>query len=120
MSESLWKSDVLEEEQQMEPVAEAAAEPVVESQPEANSVELSVDEFSALEERIVRTVKLVKQEREARAAAEERAESLAAQLREQAPLTDRLQSEVSALRGERDHVRQRVERLLAQLDALEV
>jgi hypothetical protein len=31
-----------------------------------------------------------------------------------------LQKEVTALRAERDQVRQRVERLLAQLDALEL
>ena len=68
----------------------------------------------------MRTVNLVKQERQARAAAEERANELDAQLRDQAPLADRLQAEVSTLRNERDHVRQRVERLLAQLDALEV
>jgi hypothetical protein len=35
-------------------------------------------------------------------------------------LVERLESEISALRAERDHVRQRVEKLLAQLDALEL
>jgi chromosome segregation ATPase len=120
MSESLWKSDVAEEAQAEEPVAEAAAELAAESTSETSAVALSVDEFSALEERIMRTVNLVKQERQARASAEERVNAVEAQLREQAPLADRLQAEVSALRGERDHVRQRVERLLAQLDALEV
>jgi phage regulator Rha-like protein len=118
MAESLWKSEVVEEEQPeertMEPVEEHTAEAATDSSA------LSVDEFSALEERIQRTVNLVKQERQARAAAEERAAEAEAQLREQAPLAERLQSEVSALRGERDHVRQRVERLLAQLDALEL
>ena len=33
---------------------------------------------------------------------------------------EQLQSELSALRAERDQVRQRVERLLEQLDALEL
>ena len=116
MSESLWNSGVVEEAER----EEAAAEPTAEPSAKASEVALSVDEFSALEERILRTVNLVKQEREARAAAEERASSLETQLREQAPLAERLQTEVSALRDERDHVRQRVERLLAQLDALEV
>ena len=55
-----------------------------------------------------------------RAEAEERAAKAEAQLREQAPLVEQLQKEVNALRAERDHVRQRVERLLAQLDALEL
>jgi hypothetical protein len=35
-------------------------------------------------------------------------------------LAESLQKEVSALRGERNAVRQRVERLLSQLDALEL
>ena len=39
-----------------------------------------MDEFSALEERIVRAVTLVRRERQARAAAEERANELEAKL----------------------------------------
>jgi len=124
MSESFWKSDVLEEAQPEQPVAEEKAETVAESAPESSedsgAVALSVDEFSALEERILRTVNLVKQERQARADAEERAVKAELQLREQAPLAESLQKEVSALRSERDNVRQRVEKLLSQLDALEL
>ena len=120
MSESLWNSGVVEEAEPEAAAVEEVAEPVAEPTADASAAALSVDEFTALEERIVRTVNLVKQERQARAAAEERANELDAQLRDQAPLADRLQAEVSTLRDERDHVRQRVERLLAQLDALEV
>jgi hypothetical protein len=124
MSESLWKSEVAEEAQPEERAEERAeeyvAEAPAESHAESNVLTLSVDEFSALEERVQRTVNLVKQERQARAAADERAAQVEDKLREQAPLAERLQAEVSALRGERDNVRQRVERLLAQLDALEL
>jgi dynactin complex subunit len=124
MSESLWKSEVVEEAQPEERVEERvderSAEPVAEPHAESSALTLSVDEFSALEERIQRTVNLVKHERQARATAEERAAQAEEKLREQMPLAERLQAEVSALRGERDHVRQRVERLLAQLDALEL
>jgi FtsZ-binding cell division protein ZapB len=81
---------------------------------------MSADDFSALEERIVRAVEMVKRERLARAEAEKRADAADARLREAAPLTENLQKEVSALRGEREQVRQRVERLLSQLDALEL
>jgi len=81
---------------------------------------VSADDFSALEERIVRAVNLVKRARAAHAAAEERAAQAEVRLREQAPLVEQLQQEVNALRAERDQVRQRVERLLAQLDALEL
>jgi len=97
-----------EQEQAQQQVAETAA------------LALSVDEFSALEERVLRTVNLVKRERLARAAADERATLAEVQLRQQAPLMEQQQQELSALRAERDHVRQRVERLLSQLDALEL
>ena len=81
---------------------------------------LSVDDFAALDERIVRAVNLVRRERMARAGAEERAAESEAKLREQAAQVEQLQTEVKQLRSERDHVRQRVERLLKQLDALEL
>jgi DNA repair exonuclease SbcCD ATPase subunit len=128
MSESMWKSEVEEEAQQeampeeqaaernAEYVAEATAEPRVET----SAVTLSVDEFSALEERIQRTVNLVKHERQARVAAEERANTAEAQISKHAPMVEQMQAEIQMLRTERGHVRQRVERLLAQLDALEL
>jgi chromosome segregation ATPase len=147
MSESFWESGAaLEAQPQAEP-QEAHAEP--------GSLAVSADDFSALEQRILRAVEMVKRERQERVAAEARAaqaesqvalgeqratqaeERLAhaeervtqaetrasqseAQLREQSPVVDRIQSELNALKTERDHVRQRVERLLQQLDGLEL
>jgi len=124
MPDSMWKSEAVEEaqlevradEQPKEDVAEAAAEP----REESNDLTLSVDEFSALEERILRAVNLVKQERQARMAAEERATKAEIQIGNDVLLLDRLQAEIETLRAERNNVRQRVERLLAQLDALEL
>jgi hypothetical protein len=116
MTESLWESEVAEEKQP-EQLAEKPAEEPAE---EASSLALSVDEFSALEERVLRAVDLVKRERQTRAAAEERVSQVEAQLREQAPVAENLQKEVEGLRSERDQVRKRIERLLAQLDALEL
>jgi FtsZ-binding cell division protein ZapB len=116
MTDSLWKSEDVEEAQPERP----AAEPIAEAKAESGSLALSGDDFSALEERILRAVDVVKRERLARAAAEERASAAEAELREQTPLAENLQKEVSALHAERDHVRERVERLLAQLDALEL
>jgi uncharacterized coiled-coil protein SlyX len=87
---------------------------------EPETLALSSDDFSALEERVLRAVNLVKRERLARTEAEERAAQAEAKLAEQAPVADSLQNEVTALRTERDQVRQRVERLLSQLDALEL
>ncbi len=74
---------------------------------------MSADDFSALEERVLRAVALVKRERQARIAAEEHAARFEARL-------EQMEGEVAALRAERDAVRQRVERLLSQLDALEI
>jgi len=87
---------------------------------EQNNLALSSNDFSALEERVARTVKLVKSERQARAAAEQRAESLDSQLSEQFTLVKTLQEEIRALNIERDQVRKRVEKLLSQLDTLEL
>lgn len=134
MSQFTWNSEAVEE-----PLAEASqefiSEPLTElpepelpqpvpAQPEPSAepetLAMSLDDFSALEERVLRAVNLVKRERQARAAAEERAAQAEAQLQEQTPLIEQRQKEVEALRAERDHVRQRVERLLAQLDSIEL
>jgi septal ring factor EnvC (AmiA/AmiB activator) len=112
MSQFSWESQVAQEAQPRQQHQEAAAD--------AGTLALSVDDFAALEERIHRAVNLVKQERQARAAADERAARAETQLHEQTPLVEQLQKELDALRAERDHVRQRVERLLTQLDALEL
>jgi molecular chaperone GrpE (heat shock protein) len=124
MSQSLWESEAAEnaqpEEHTVEAVGESAGESTAELAASSAAQALSVDEFSALEERILRTVDLVKRERLTRSAAEERANAAEAQLREQMPLAENLQKAVSALHAEREQVRQRVERLLSQLDALEL
>jgi len=111
MPESFWESSVEEAQH---------GQQLVEEEAEQKTVSLSVDDFSALEARIIRAVELVRKERLARADAEERAARAELQLREQGPMVESLQKEVVGLRTERDYVRQRVERLLAQFDALEV
>jgi hypothetical protein len=86
----------------------------------AQALTVSVDDFAALEERVLRAVSLVKQERQARTAAENRAGAAEAQMHEWEALAERTEAELASLKAERDQVRQRVERLLAQLDALEL
>jgi hypothetical protein len=112
MSQSFWESETIEDTQQEQPPAPETPEP--------GALAMSVDDFTALEDRILRAVNLVKRERIARAEAEQRAAQAEARLHEQAQSAETLQGEVSSLRAERDHVRQRVERLLTQLDALEL
>jgi hypothetical protein len=84
------------------------------------SLTVSADDFSALEDRIVRAVEMVKRERQGRIAAEERAKQAESELRETAPRIESLEQELITLKKERDHDRQRVERLLSQLDALQL
>lgn len=130
--ESLWSSET-----------DAKVEPQVEHEAEQEETEevappialaVSADDFSALEERVLRAVELLKHERQARAAAEVRiaeAEECAAnaiaqlgpvqtELNQTKPLIEQLQSDIFSLRAERDTVRHRVERLLEQLDSLEI
>jgi hypothetical protein len=84
---------------------------------------LTVDDFAALEDRVLRAVSLVRRERQGRVAAEERAAALETQLLEaqaKTSATEALHREVLDLRAEREQVRQRVDRLLSQLDSLEL
>ncbi len=76
---------------------------------------VSVDEFQALEQKVLRAVEIVKRERDARAAAEAEVASLREQLAVQATASE---NHVAALNQERDAVRQRVEKMLAQMDEL--
>ena len=94
---------------------------------EPAALAVSADEFAALEERIRRAVELVKQERLLRVAAEARVTGLEARVSQveteaqaQTLSTQQLENDLRALRSERDQVRQRVDRLLKQLDALEL
>jgi chromosome segregation ATPase len=82
------------------------------------AVETAADEFQALEEKIRRTVELLKAEREARVAAERDATRVRQQVRERQDEFDSMRAELVALRREREEVRSRVEKMLRQIDAL--
>ncbi len=86
---------------------------------------VSVDEFQALEQRVLQAVELIKKEREARHTAEEErdaarteADDLRAKLQEETTSATNAQGEVEALNREREAIRQRVERMLGQIDEL--
>lgn len=83
---------------------------------------ISVDEFQALEQKVLRAVEIVKREREARTAAEAEVESLRAQLAQQhstaASTQSEKESQIAILNQEREAVRQRVEKMLQQMDEL--
>ena len=79
---------------------------------------ISVDEFQALEQKVLRAVEIVKREREARATAEAEVANLRAQLSEQQQLSAMAESEINTLSKERESVRQRVEKMVQQMDEL--
>ena len=82
------------------------------------SPSISADEFQALEQKVLRAVEVVKREREARATAEAEVATLRAQLAEQQGLNTMVESELTTLTKEREAVRQRVEKMLQQMDEL--
>ncbi len=90
---------------------------------ESHDLPLAAGDLQALEERVFRTVEILKQEREGRAAAEarmrdleQRSHDLQHQLDYEAEQIGRLSGEIAQLQQERDQVRGRVERLLKHLD----
>jgi chromosome segregation ATPase len=79
---------------------------------------ISVDEFQALEQKVLRAVEIIRSEREARASAEAEVGNLREQV---AQLTAQLQDSqinMELLNEERDSVKTRVERMLRQMDEL--
>jgi len=79
---------------------------------------VSVDEFQALEQKVLRTVEMIKKEREARAAAEAEVAELRHRLAEQSSVSSSAQAELDTMQREREAVRQRVEKMLQQMDEL--
>ena len=79
---------------------------------------ISVDEFQALEQKVLRAVEIVKREREARAEAEAEVASLREQLAAQSSLSTNASTELGTLKKEREDVRLRVEKMLQQMDEL--
>lgn len=97
---------------------------------------ISLDEFQALEQKVLRAVEIVKREREARTAAEAEIATLREQLAAQTDQSKReleaaesrvraaehekhtAESQIAAMTEDRDNVRQRVEKMLQQMDEL--
>ena len=88
----------------------------------ANAVEApaqaSTTDFHALEQKVMRTIELLKTAREGQANAERDAARLREQLAQREEEVDTMRSELVALRKERQEVRTRVEKMLTQIDSL--
>ncbi len=83
-----------------------------------SDVAAQVDDFSALEQRILRAIEVVKTEKAARQQADENAARVQSLMDAQNALLTQAQDQVRSLERDRDQVRQRVERLLKQLDEI--
>ena len=84
----------------------------------AVEAEVSATEFQSLEEKVYRTIELLKAAREARANAERDAQRVREQLEEREEENDQLRRELVTLRKEREEVKGRVEKMIDQIDAL--
>jgi uncharacterized coiled-coil DUF342 family protein len=82
---------------------------------------ISVDEFQALEQKVLQTVELIRKERELRTAAEAETSALKEQLAavDQSQMeVENLKRDINSLLRERETARQRVEKMLSSLDEL--
>ena len=86
----------------------------------ANAVEVapSTADFKSLEEKVLRTIELLKSAREAKAVAERDVARLREQLNEREEEVETMRQELVTLRREREEVRTRVEKMLGQIEAL--
>ncbi len=82
------------------------------------SPEVAPDDFHSLEEKVYRTIELLKAAREAKTAAERDVARLREQLELREEETESLKAEIIGLRKEREDVRARVEKMLHQMDEL--
>jgi chromosome segregation ATPase len=80
--------------------------------------ELSPDNLQSLEEKVLRTIELLKSAREAKAHAEAQLERVKGQVEEREEEIVALREENVKLRKEREEVRSRVEKMLQQVEAL--
>ena len=76
------------------------------------------DAFPALEEKVYKTIELLKSARASQAAAERDANRVREQLEQREEELEVLRSEMVSLRKEREEVRSRLEKMLKQIDAL--
>lgn len=91
-------------------MASNAVEPVADQVPG--------DDFQALESKIYRTIEMYKAAREAQASAERDVQRLRQQLEDREEELVRLRREAVQLKKEREDIRGRVEKMLAQIESL--
>jgi translation initiation factor 2B subunit (eIF-2B alpha/beta/delta family) len=80
--------------------------------------QVQADDFEALEEKVYRTIEMVKTARQAQASAERDTGRLRQQLEERDEQLQVLRRETVQLRKEREEIRSRVEKMLQQIEAI--
>lgn len=85
---------------------------------ETVSDQVPADDFQALEEKIYRTIEMYKAARQAQASAERDAQRLRQQMADREEELVRLRRETVQLKKEREDIRGRVEKMLAQIESL--
>jgi hypothetical protein len=80
--------------------------------------EVSASEFHSLEEKIYKTIEMLKSAREAKTHAERDVKRLREQLHDRDDEFEQMKSQLVQLRKEREEVRSRVEKMLERIDAL--
>jgi len=81
-------------------------------------LQTATNDFHSLEEKIYKTIELLKSARDAKAIAERDAMRLREQLEEREEEVETLKGQLVGLRREREDVRGRVEKIIKQIDAL--
>jgi predicted nucleic acid-binding Zn-ribbon protein len=82
------------------------------------SEQVPADDFQALEEKVYRTIEMFKTAREAQVNAERDAQRLRQQLEDREEELVRLRRETVQLKKDREDIRSRVEKMLAQIESL--
>ena len=85
---------------------------------EVTSSESEDRDFQSLEEKIFRTIELLKSAREAKATAERDTNRVRQQLEEREEENEQLRRELVTLRKEREEVRSRVDKLMSSIEQL--
>jgi chromosome segregation ATPase len=80
--------------------------------------QVPADDFQALEQKIYRTIEMYKAARQAQASAERDSQRLRQQLEDREEELVRLRRETVQLKKEREDIRGRVEKMLAQIESL--
>lgn len=82
------------------------------------SEQVPADDFQALEEKVYRTIEMFKAARQAQANAERDVQRLRQQMEDREEELVRLRRESVQLKKEREDIRSRVEKMLAQIESL--